>query len=115
MSTTSEIDNATHRAVEWNSDSETGDVPVTSLTAKTLDPGRAVATVIKNQEGLLYSLWRVVVFLLFEALGLNILSNHKATHENYENVDLDKYAARGRFPYRPSDLFLKVELMYTPG
>ena len=115
MSTTSEINNATHPTAERNIDSDTGHVTVTSLTAKTFDPRRAVVTVIKNQEGLIYSLWRVLVFLLFEALGLKKSSNHRGIHDDYEHVDLDKFAARGRFPYRPSDLFLKVELKFAHG
>jgi len=109
MSTTSEINNSTHSSAVMNTDPDTGDVTVTSLTAKTFDPSQATATVIKNQEGLLFSLWRVVLFLLFQALGLN-KSGHKGIHEDYEHADLDKVAARGKFPNRPSDLFLKVQL-----
>jgi hypothetical protein len=90
-------------------DPDSGDVTVTSLTAKSFDPAQAVATVIKTQEGLLYSLWRVVVFLLFEALGLSKSSTHQGIHEDYEHADLETVAKRGRFPNRPSDLFLKVQ------
>jgi len=76
---------------------------VTSVTARTLDPGKAVAMVIRK-EGLLYSLWRLVMYLP-EALGFQ---SAKKIDQGYANVDLDKIVARGRFPYRPSDLFLKV-------
>ena len=108
MSTSPEVNNSTHPAAGKDVDPDTGDVTVTSLTAKSFDPKQAYATVIKNQEGLLYSLWRVLVFLLFEAFGLSKSADHKGIHEDYERANLDKVAARGRFPYRPSDLFLKV-------
>ena len=112
---TPEINNSIHPSAVKNTDPDTGDVTVTSLTAKTFDPRQATATVIKNQEGLLYSLWRVVLFLFFEALGLNKSSNHKGIHEDYEHANLDKVASRGKFPYRPSDLFLKVQLKLIRG
>lgn len=76
---------------------------VTSITAKTFNPGKAASTMFA-QEGLLYSLWRVAMYLL-EAQGLK--SSSRIDNE-YEQADLDKVAARGKFPSRPSDLFLKV-------
>jgi hypothetical protein len=79
---------------------------VTSLTAKSLDPGKAVATIYSNREGLLYSLWRPAAYLLLEAFGLN--KSSKGIHEDYEHADLEAVAARGNFRSRPSDLFLKV-------
>ena len=115
MATTSTINNSTLPSAVKNTDPDTGDVTVTSLTAKTFNPSQATATVIKNQEGLLYSLWRVVLFLLFEALGLNKSADHKGIHEDYEHANLDKIAARGKFPHRPSDLFLKVQLKLVRG
>jgi hypothetical protein len=86
-------------ASSLSSDPET----VTSLTAKTSNPGKAVEKLFKR-EGLLYSLWRVIIYLL-EELGVKASTK---IHDDYSNVDLDKVASRGRFPYRPSDLFLKV-------
>jgi hypothetical protein len=115
MATTSAINNSTASSAVKNTDPDTGDVTVTSLTAKTFNPGQATATVIKNQEGLLYSLWRVVLFLLFEALGLNKSADHKGIHEDYEHANLDEVAARGKFPHRPSDLFLKVQIKVGQG
>jgi hypothetical protein len=78
---------------------------VTSLVAKGLDPEQAVATIFKEQ-GLLNSLWIVLVYLL-EAVGLKADSK---IHDNYahEQLDLEAVAKKGNFPYRPSDLFLRV-------
>lgn len=81
------------------------DETVTSLTALSLDPGKAAATVFNNNESL-YSLWQTNVYLLLEAFGQKTSS--KGIHEDYEHIDLDTVAKRGNFPSRPSDLFLKV-------
>jgi hypothetical protein len=83
------------------------DETVTSLTALSLDPGKAAATVFNNNESL-YSLWQTNVYLLLEAFGQKTSS--KGIHEDYEHTDLDTVAKRGNFPSRPSDLFLKVRL-----
>jgi hypothetical protein len=87
--------------------SSTDHETVTLLTAQSLNPGNASA-ILFNREGLIYSLWRVVVYLLLEVFGLK----SKQIDENYENVNLDEVGARGRFPYRPSDLFLKVPSIF---
>jgi len=79
---------------------------VTSITAETYNPGKAASTIFAQEEGLLYSLWRVLVYLL-EVQGLK--SSTRIDDDN-EQADLDKAAARGRFHFRPSDLFLKVLL-----
>jgi hypothetical protein len=78
---------------------------VTSLVARGLDPEQAVTTIFKEQ-GLLISLWIVLVYLL-EAVGLKADSK---IHDNYEHdkLDLEAVARKGNFPYRPSDLFLRV-------
>ncbi len=88
------------------SSSASFDETVTSLTALSLDPGKAVATIFNYEEGLLYSLWQVVVYLLLEALGRKS-SLSKGIHEDYEHANLDTVAKKGKFPSRPSDLFLK--------
>ena len=77
---------------------------VTTLTAKTHDPGEAAAQIFKEQ-GLLYSLWQLGEYLL-EALGVK---EAKKIDADYKNISLDEVAARGNFPYRPSDTFLKVQ------
>jgi len=77
---------------------------VTSLTAKSLHPGEAAKKIFKEQ-GSFYFLWQVWTFLL-EALGYK----QKKIDADYEHISLDEVAARGNFPYRPSDLFLKVVL-----
>ena len=79
---------------------------VTTLTAKTHDPGEAAATIFKEQ-GLIATLWQLGEYLL-EALGIK---EAKKIDADYENISLDEVAARGNFPYRPSDLFLKVQLV----
>jgi hypothetical protein len=76
---------------------------VTTLTAKSHDPGEAAATIFKEQ-GLIDSLWQLGEYLL-EALGIK---EAKKIDDDYENISLDEIATRGNFPYRPSDLFLKV-------
>lgn len=88
-----------------NSSSGSQNETVTSITAKTLDPGKAVET-IYSKEGLLYSLWRAAVYLLLEVFGFK--SSSKGIYEDYEHANLDQVAAKGNFPSRPSDLFLKV-------
>jgi len=76
---------------------------VTSITAKTMHPGKATEQLFK-QQGWAISLWEVFLYLL-EANGLK---EPKKIHDDYDNIDLDEIMQRGRFPYRPSDLFLKV-------
>jgi hypothetical protein len=76
---------------------------VTSLTARDLNPAKATATIFKDQ-GVIFSLWQLAEYLL-EAIGVKAA---KKLHGDYEHADLDVVAERGNFPYRPSDLFLKV-------
>jgi len=68
-----------------------------------MHPGKATEQLFK-QQGLAYSLWEVFLYLL-EVSGLK---HPKKIHDDYDNIDLDEIMQRGRFPYRPSDLFLKV-------
>ena len=75
---------------------------VTSITARTLNPGEASKKIFEEQ-GSFYIFWQIFTFLL-EALGLK----EKKIDADYEHAPLDEVAKRGRFPYRPSDLFLKV-------
>ena len=77
---------------------------VTSITATTYNPGKAASVLFAPEQGLLYSVWRVLLYLL-EVQGLK---SSVRIDDDYEQADLDKAAARGRFPSRPSDLFLKV-------
>jgi hypothetical protein len=78
---------------------------VTGLVATGQDPETAIASVFKEQ-GLLISLWIVFVYLL-EAVGLKAEAK---IHDDYghDHLDLDVVAKKGKFPYRPSDLFLRV-------
>lgn len=83
---------------------------VTRLVARGQDPETAIATIFKEQ-GLLISLWIVLVYLL-EAVGLKAEAK---IHDNYEHdqLDLDAVTKKGNFPYRPSDLFLRVLAFYV--
>lgn len=78
---------------------------VTSLVARGMDPEKAVTTIF-TEQGLLISLWIVIVYLL-EAVGLKAETK---IHDNYahEQLGLDAVAKKGNFPYRPSDMFLRV-------
>ena len=78
---------------------------VTSLTAQTLNPGSATATILKS-KGWLSSYWQLASYLL-EAIGAK---SSRKIHDDSHDIDLDKVVDRGRFPSRPSDLFLKVEM-----
>jgi hypothetical protein len=78
---------------------------VTSLTAQTLNPGAAAAKILKS-KGVLANYWNLACYLL-EALGVKWLRNNKIDRD-YDDINLDEIVERGRFPYRPSDLFLKV-------
>ena len=80
---------------------------VTSITAKTLDPAKA-ASKIFAQEGLLYSLWRLALYLVVYLFAAKEHKSSVRIDDEYEQADLDTVAARGNFPSRPSDLFLKV-------
>jgi hypothetical protein len=82
---------------------------VTTLTAKNYDIPKAMARIFSDQEGLLFSLWRLVIYLL-EVFGLKKSMSNLRIDES-ENVDLDRAATMGNFPSRPSDLFLKVYLV----
>jgi hypothetical protein len=81
---------------------------VTSIAAKTFNPSKAASTLFA-QQGLLYSLYSlcrlVVCTCLLQVQGL---TSAAGTDNENDQADLDKVAARGRFPSRPSDLFLKV-------
>ena len=78
---------------------------VTSLTAQTLDPGKAVERIFPGtNEGLLFSIWRAVDNIL-QVLGIK---QAKTEVNNFDDVDFDKVASMGAFPFRRSDLFLKV-------
>jgi hypothetical protein len=79
---------------------------VTKLTAKSLDPKKAIEQVFTEEPGLLYSLWWAVDNIL-QVVGLKAA---KAAVDNLHEADLDKIATMGAFPNRPSDLFLKVVL-----
>ena len=83
---------------------------VTGLVAKGQDPEAAIATIFKEQ-GLLISLWIVFVYLL-EAIGLKAEANIQKNYE-HDQLDLDAVAKKGNFPYRPSDLFLRVLAFYV--
>jgi hypothetical protein len=87
---------------------------VTSLVAKTFDPAKA-ASKIFAQEGLLYSLWRLAVYLLEYLFAAKQHKSSVRVDDEYEQADLDTVAARGKFPSRPSDLFLKVPTQSVGG
>jgi hypothetical protein len=100
----SETDASTMKSTTTGGRSPPSAVPetVTSITARTLNPGEAVKKIYEEQ-GSFYTLWQIFIFLL-EALGLK----QKNIEADYEHVSLDEVEKRGKFPYRPSDLFLKV-------
>lgn len=80
---------------------------VTSIVAKTFDPAKAASKMFA-QEGLLYSLWRLAVYLLEYLFAAQEHKSAVRVDDEYEKADLDAVAARGNFLSRPSDLFLKV-------
>jgi hypothetical protein len=106
-STTTTLD-GNQNTMSSNSEAPQDNVPgpvsetVTLITAKTLNPGEASKKIFKEQ-GSFYTFWQIWEFLL-EANGLK----EKKIDTDYEHIPLDEVAKRGRFPYRPSDLFLKV-------
>jgi hypothetical protein len=83
---------------------------VTSIVAKTFDPAKAASKMFA-QEGPLYSLWRLAVYLLKYLFAAKEHKSSICVDDDYEQADLDTVAARGKFPARPSDLFLKVHTL----
>jgi hypothetical protein len=76
---------------------------VTSLTAQSLDPGKASERIFSS-EGLLYSLWSAAAHII-TVIGLK---EAKAPVDTLHAIDFEKVASMGNFGTRPSDLFLKV-------